>query len=286
MTLVSILLCFVVLPLVLFFVGSVQRDRLGVISRRDALREVFLRLYRDASVSTVKLQRRAYRRAVESLTELPDGRVLLPSLIVIEVAPGDFDQIDARLAFGEAIAERLSAEALRRGWRVPVEPVVRVVRDDRRTRGWPYARSRHVADTEQVDDAVPSGNARRRGIVVRSTRPAHTGHAPVPGACLQAVTGDVPDVLLLDDQPVLIGRVGATVSVGAHTVSRNHCEISLGAQGWTVRDLGSANGTYLNGRPVHGADLLRPMDVLSLGPDVEFVYVVPDPVGYRPRRTE
>lgn len=285
MTVVSIVLVCVVLPLAMMVIGTVQRDRLGVLSRRDAIRETFLRLYGDRPAAETKLQKRALRRSIESLTSLPDGRVLVPALIVVEMAPRDYATVSNRFVFGAAVGDALGATAQRRGWRVPVHPVVRVVADERRTPGWPYARSRHVADTEGVDGVVETGNATRRGLPVRRATLGGSDAGPVPGAQLQAVSGDVADVLLLDDRPILFGRMGATISIKDESISRDHCELSAGSQGWTVRDLGSANGTFLNGTRVHGTELLRPLDVLSLGPDVEYVYYVPDPVGYRPRGT-
>lgn len=49
------------------------------------------------------------------------------------------------------------------------------------------------------------------------------------------------------------------------TVSRRHVEISAGASGVTVTDLGSSNGTFVNGIAVASAVPLRPGDELRLG---------------------
>jgi hypothetical protein len=63
-------------------------------------------------------------------------------------------------------------------------------------------------------------------------------------------------------QPVTVGRSGSCdVVVGEPTVSRVHAELRHSDAGWTVRDLGSLNGTWLNGArvieaPVTGGDEL------------------------------
>jgi HD-GYP domain-containing protein (c-di-GMP phosphodiesterase class II) len=50
------------------------------------------------------------------------------------------------------------------------------------------------------------------------------------------------------------------------SVSRQHAEVVWGDQGWVVRDLGSANGTYRNGERVgRGDSPLRRGDVLQCG---------------------
>ncbi|HEV3002688.1 MAG TPA: DUF1707 and FHA domain-containing protein [Solirubrobacteraceae bacterium] len=65
--------------------------------------------------------------------------------------------------------------------------------------------------------------------------------------------------------PWTIGRSDACRLVIAHgTVSRRHAMLSRTPEGLEVRDLGSLNGTYVNGWRVDRA-LLRPGDTLSLG---------------------
>jgi pSer/pThr/pTyr-binding forkhead associated (FHA) protein len=53
------------------------------------------------------------------------------------------------------------------------------------------------------------------------------------------------------------------------TVSSRHCELVLTADGVLLRDLGSTNGTFINGALVKSA-VLQPGQMLRLG-DVEFV---------------
>jgi DNA-binding NtrC family response regulator len=60
-------------------------------------------------------------------------------------------------------------------------------------------------------------------------------------------------VIALGDEPLVIGRAGhGGTLLPDDRLSRNHCSIAASASGWTVRDLGSRNGTFLDGEEIHG----------------------------------
>lgn len=70
----------------------------------------------------------------------------------------------------------------------------------------------------------------------------------------------------LHDFPVLVGRNRhAGLPIAHPLVSREHCEIDEFQEAIVVRDLGSANGTYINSRQIRYA-VLEPGDRLSIGP--------------------
>jgi predicted component of type VI protein secretion system len=56
-------------------------------------------------------------------------------------------------------------------------------------------------------------------------------------------------------------------------ISRRHAEIRPGADGWTVRDLGSTNGVLVNGQEALGVQPLQPGDRVELG-STEIVFEV------------
>lgn len=65
---------------------------------------------------------------------------------------------------------------------------------------------------------------------------------------------------------VRIGReADMDVVIDNVAVSRRQAEIRLDGGGWILRDLGSGNGTFLNGRRVEGAATLRPGDEIAFG---------------------
>jgi hypothetical protein len=94
--------------------------------------------------------------------------------------------------------------------------------------------------------AMRRGAGRPLRLVVDGDPPAAIAWPPARRALILGRSAD-DDVVLRDD-----------------TVSRRHAELSRRAGGLRVRDLGSLNGTTVNGRPVEVADLRRG-DVLALG---------------------
>jgi pSer/pThr/pTyr-binding forkhead associated (FHA) protein len=65
----------------------------------------------------------------------------------------------------------------------------------------------------------------------------------------------------------LIGRAKeCSLRAGSEAISRRHCAIVHREQGWTVRDLGSRNGTLVNGEKIAKEVLLKDGDELGVGP--------------------
>jgi pSer/pThr/pTyr-binding forkhead associated (FHA) protein len=66
--------------------------------------------------------------------------------------------------------------------------------------------------------------------------------------------------------PVVIGRHhDSDFVIGDSTVSRRHAALHREGYAWIVEDLGSKNGTRVNGRPVDGRAVIAPGDELGFG---------------------
>ncbi|NGO74962.1 FHA domain-containing protein [Streptomyces sp. YC504] len=66
--------------------------------------------------------------------------------------------------------------------------------------------------------------------------------------------------------PLRIGRDPANgLRLSHETVSRSHAELVLQGGIWVLRDLGSTNGTSVNGRRVVGATVVREGDHIAFG---------------------
>lgn len=74
-------------------------------------------------------------------------------------------------------------------------------------------------------------------------------------------------VIPLRGAELILGRQrGCGLRIAAHEISRQHCRIRVRGQQVAVLDLGSANGTFVNGRLVRSEQLLGPGDHLQIGP--------------------
>jgi len=72
----------------------------------------------------------------------------------------------------------------------------------------------------------------------------------------------------LERPAIVIGRgQDCDIILDEHQVSRRHARLQQTPQGWTLTDLGSTNGTQVNGRPLapHQPYTLQPGDRVSLG---------------------
>ena len=69
------------------------------------------------------------------------------------------------------------------------------------------------------------------------------------------------------DQPVIkIGRVqGMDIQIDHVSVSRRQAEICRDGEAWVVRDIGSSNGTFVNGERLTGDRPLKAGDEISIG---------------------
>ena len=66
--------------------------------------------------------------------------------------------------------------------------------------------------------------------------------------------------------PVIVGRnPGADIVIGASYVSGRHARFTLMGQDLFIEDLGSTNGTYVNGQRIREAIALRNKDVVTIG---------------------
>ncbi|MFC8074238.1 DUF1707 and FHA domain-containing protein [Streptomyces sp. NPDC057307] len=78
----------------------------------------------------------------------------------------------------------------------------------------------------------------------------------------------LPKLLLPDPGPIPL-RIGRDPMNGLRlshdTVSRLHAELGMQGGRWILRDLGSTNGTTVNGRRVTGTVVVRDGDMVSFG---------------------
>ncbi len=92
---------------------------------------------------------------------------------------------------------------------------------------------------------------RRSGETIEDVSSVVAGPPPVPVVVLVAAGNEIMHrAFAFADKPLLVGRVGAVgdgVELDDDRASRQHAAIERRGRQWIVRDLGSRNGTYLDG---------------------------------------
>lgn len=88
----------------------------------------------------------------------------------------------------------------------------------------------------------------------------HTG--PTPGKTFP-MEGDI----------LTIGREASNaIAINDAEVSRKHAQLVLQGGKYVITDLGSTNGTFVNGQRLTGQHVLQPGEIISLGEQISLLY--------------
>jgi len=259
----------------------------------------FARLFKG-KVHPAEIAKALQREADEQRSVLGEGRVLAPNVYVVTLGETDFDhlgqwsdQLAGELA--DMVAEHIDAE----GYQIFDKVTVRLERDSDLPTGV-FEVSSHVADPARPasrDDMAVA--APPRGAPPPPAAPPLNGHPPLPplppmpplrgrvatdtgkqGPSIVGRAGSRPGVthVLVVDGPGtrhelttgrnVIGRgTEADIRLPDTGVSRKHVDVVLEGGTATVEDLGSTNGTLVNGRRVSRQALVDG-DVIRIGHSV------------------
>ena len=217
---------------------------MGVLQRFERRLEglvegVFARAFGGA-VEPVEVAAALVREAEEKKAILGPGRVLIPNDYTVELGASDA----ARLSTYDAplrteLAAMVSEHATEQGWSF-VGPVgVRF---------------------EQVD-GLDTGVFRIRSSTSGTSERARPAPHTAPQLVLQQSRDGAPERIVALTGPLLVVGRGAEAGLRLDDagVSRRHAEVRLDGDSATVIDLGSTNGTRVNGRavsvsPLHDGD--------------------------------
>lgn len=190
----------------------------------------------------------------------PDG-VEVPNAFTVALHPDDLAEVAPYRSSLEArISRYLSALARERAWTPVAAITVEIVGDERVRRRAPRVDGR-MADVELAPATRPVAPIDATEPLPRVTRaPEHTAPETMVVLCLEdGRQVGVPGGALR------IGRaLDNDLVIADSRVSRYHAQVSRIGDGALVRDLGSTNGTSLDGRPFV-EERLMDGDRLSLG---------------------
>jgi hypothetical protein len=87
---------------------------------------------------------------------------------------------------------------------------------------------------------------------------------------------------LVQDE-IIIGRdISNRIVINDPEVSRRHTRLIAQSGGYVVEDMGSTNGTFVDGQRLTGPQILRPGQIIMLGEKISLAYEV---LGYDPNAT-
>ena len=90
------------------------------------------------------------------------------------------------------------------------------------------------------------------------------------------LVNEINEEIPLTHELIILGRAAeCDVVLADQRVSRRHAEVRRQEEGFILRDLGSTNGTWLNGRRLNAPALLHDGDVIEIG-SARFTFRDPD----------
>jgi hypothetical protein len=248
---------------------------MGIFARLEAFLE---RLFEapagrlGATLQPVLLTKRI-ERAMDSGKTFGAAGVIVPNRYDLHLHPADFAAFEPyRGSLEDDLAHGAAARARRERYHLVARPSVTLVADPAVPRG-DVRVAANVVDVagEAVPQPMPAEASDQTMVLAR---PGHEPATPdsASRAFLLVHTDGAPRVRFdLGGAVISIGRASDNdVIVDDPEVSRHHCQLKLQHGAYSLADLGSRNGSWINGQPVSEV-ALGPGDVIRIGStEIEF----------------
>jgi hypothetical protein len=229
----------------------------------------FNRAFRS-EVRPVEIARKLAREMEEHRSQTL-SRTYVPNEYRVFLSPRDRERFAGyETALADELAGYLLEHARRERFTLPARPVIEFETDDRLGLGEFGIQTGivepHGEQPEQAQEpeaAEPSGRTMVYSNASRLAEPLEE----------RARARDETALLLLDGQRHVVGPGGVTLGrsrqcdivLSDPNVSRQHAEVRARGGSWVLTDLGSTNGSRINGRAVEGSEVIRPGDEIELG---------------------
>ncbi len=216
----------------------------------------FARAFRSG-LQPVELAK-AIRRYAEDTQHVTEDGVLVPNVYRFRLNPKDLVRFSS---YGDSLrrelAEVVARSAENRDWLLRGPVLVRLQGTDEVS----YGMFELAGRVETVRNGRAAGAARAGEAGSGSPRPA----AAADGGLALVPAGDTGDRTRLTGTRLTVGRLGSCDVVVEHpTVSREHAVFVRRGDDWWVVDLGSTNGTRVNGHQA-AEQQVGPGDRVELG---------------------
>jgi pSer/pThr/pTyr-binding forkhead associated (FHA) protein len=143
--------------------------------------------------------------------------------------------------------------------------------------GWLLQSGAIVELGDTITMEYERGHSRKTtGSLPRAASHSPTAPEPVPQYALMVTMGpEMGRVHRLDSLVITVGRdLSNDIVIQDPEVSRFHMRLRRGKQGYTLEDMGSTNGTFVNGIAFTQPGELNPDDVIRLARQVRLQYVL------------
>lgn len=229
----------------------------------------FSRAFRS-EVRPVEIARKLARE-MEEHKSLSVSRTYVPNEYRVYLSPQDRERF---AEYQEALVGELAGYLLEhaRAERLALlsRPVVEFETDEALGLGEFGIQAKVAAPAREDPAPAPAGEESSRTMIYSSA-----GRVSEPLA-QRAQARQETALLRLEGKRLVVGPVGVTLGRGRDcdvvlkdaNVSREHAEIRPRGGSWVLSDLGSTNGSSLNGRRIEGPEIVRPGDEIELGTSV------------------
>jgi hypothetical protein len=216
---------------------------------------------------------RKLAREMEEHKSYSVSRMYAPNEYRVYLSPRDRERFaDEEGYLASELAGYLLEHARREDLAMRSRPVVQFITDERLGLGEFGIQTRTSApplgDSQPDPVARPPAQDVGGRTMIYSTAERMSEQLQEPARSEQRTA-----LLLMDGKRLVIGAAGATmgrsrqceVMVDDPNVSRQHAEVRPRGGSWVVTDLGSTNGSRLNGRTLEQPTVLKPGDKIELG---------------------
>ena len=196
------------------------------------------------------------------------SRTYVPNEYRVYLSPRDRERFAGyETALADELAGYLLEHARRERFTLPSRPVIEFETDGRLGLGEFGIQTGVVAPPQE--EQAPPRQAEESGRTMIYSNAERLAEPLEERARTRAETA----VLLFGGRRVVVGPAGVTIGRSRQSdivlddpnISRQHAEIRPRGGSWVLNDLGSTNGSRLNGRNVERSEVIRPGDEIELG---------------------